>query len=105
MKLFILLAMTTAAFAASPALGQNNEIDANNTAATTTAAADNSATTAAPEVANAPEAAPVADTSAAPAPAPAPAPAAPASGGSSFPWGVLGLLGLVGLLGSRKGAS
>jgi hypothetical protein len=99
MRLIVSLAITAAAFAASPALGQNNDTDANNTAATTIAAADNSATTAAPEAANAPEAAPVADTSA------APAPAAPVSGGSSFPWGVLGLLGLVGLLGSRKGAS
>jgi len=101
MRLIVSLALCAAVFAASPAVGQNNDTDANNTvAATTNVFSDNAATTATPEVANAPEAAPVAETTTTPATAPG-----PASGGSSFPWGVLGLLGLVGLLGSRKGAS
>ena len=102
MKYRILLAVGLALLAAAPAVGQYNDVAANNTADTavanndTAAAADNVAATTPAPAANTP-----ADTAAA-TPAPEPPPSrAP----MSFPWGVLGLLGLVGLIGSRKGAS
>ena len=100
MKHVILYAVALAALAAAPAVGQNNDMAANNAAETattnadTTAADTNVAAPAEPAEAAPPAETPVTNT----VPAPAPQP-------KSFPWGVLGLLGLVGLMGSRKGSS